>query len=73
MVLLARIDHPVRLQLVKDALRGRGIEPVIESEGVQGLLPGLSLFAARVLVADEDLDAARRVLRDLGLEREMDR
>jgi len=66
MRLLKKIADPVLLQVLCDALRERGIQFQVDDAGMNALLPVPGLMDARIMVEDEDLIAARRVLHDLG-------
>lgn len=72
MQLLKELTDPVALQVLSDALQERGISYRVDGAGMRALLPLSGLTDARVMVADEDMSAARQVLRDLGLECEDD-
>jgi len=65
MVLLSRIADPVLLQILCDALASRDIIFRVENAGMNALMPLPGVMDARVLVAEREYDAARRVLLDL--------
>jgi len=67
MRLLKKIADPVSLQVACDALKARGIPFQVDNAGMNALLPVPGLMDARIMVEDEDLVAARRVLRDLEI------
>lgn len=56
-------SDPVALSLALSLLRGAGFAPVV----FDAHMSGLGAFPARVVVAEEDGDAAARFLREAGL------
>lgn len=68
MRLLKELTDPVTLQVLTDALQERGVPYHVDGAGMRALLPLPGLTDARVMVEDEDMTAAMRVLHDLGLE-----
>lgn len=67
-VTILRTNDPGLLGIAKSLLDDAGIAYVVAGEGLQGLFPGdLSGndFAPRILVAAEDAEAARELLREL--------
>lgn len=66
MQLLKKVSDQVLLQVITDALRERHIEFTVENAGMNALMPLAGLFDTRILVASRDMDAAQRILRDLG-------
>jgi len=67
MRLLKRISDPVLLQILRDALEEKGIPLQVDNSGMNALLPVPGLMDARIMVEDEDIMAARRVLHDLEI------
>jgi len=67
MIELIRIDDPVTLQMVSDALTERHITYQVENAGMNALLPVPDLMAARILVSADDEVAARQIMQDLEL------
>ncbi|MDQ7010313.1 MAG: DUF2007 domain-containing protein [Mariprofundaceae bacterium] len=65
MQLLKKIADPVLLQILCDALDSRGIGFRVDNVGMNALLPLPGVMDARVMVVDEDIEAARQVLDDL--------
>ena len=65
MQLLKKIADPVLLQILCDALGERGIGFRVDNAGMNALLPLPGVMDARVMVVDEDIEAARQVLADL--------
>jgi len=70
MKLLKKIGDPVSSQVLCDALRARGIRFQADNAGMNALLPVPGLMDVRIMVEDEDLIAAERVLSDLNLDRD---
>jgi len=68
MKLLKKIADPVSSQVLFDALKARGIPFQVDNAGMNALLPVPGLMDARIMVEDEDLAAAKRVLQDLKLD-----
>ncbi|MDX8401500.1 MAG: DUF2007 domain-containing protein [Mariprofundaceae bacterium] len=62
---LTETADPVRAQALCDALRALGIACRIDNTGMHALMPLPGLFDLRLMVADEDIEAARQVLADL--------
>lgn len=67
MILLAKLNDPVALQVLTDALSERGIDFRVEDAGMHALLPLTGIFDARVMVTEDDEAPARRILDDLGV------
>ena len=65
MQLLRKIADPVLLQILCDALEERGIGFRVDDAGMNALLPLPGVMDARVMVVEEDIEAARQVLDDL--------
>ena len=66
---LLRATDPVLIRYVDDLLRQSGIEPMILDRNMSVLEGSIGILPCRVLVAEEDLAAARRHIRDAGLEK----
>lgn len=67
MHLLKKISDPVELQVLCDILEERHIHYRLDHAGMHALLPLPGLMDVHVMVDDDDADAARRILNDLGL------
>ncbi len=65
MQLLKKINDPISLQILCDLLESGGINHRVEGAGMNSLLPLPGLIEARVLVDEEDLEAASAVLADI--------
>jgi len=65
---VAKLADPVALQVLADALEAAGVGFRIEDAGMRALLPLPGVMDARVMVEEVDEPAARRVLRDLGMD-----
>lgn len=68
MQLLTTISDAVSLQILGDALDQRHISYVADHAGMHALMPLPGIFDVKVRVDDGDLEAARRILRDLGMD-----
>ena len=58
MIELLRTDNRVRLSFRRDALEGAGIETLV----LDAASPWPGAFPGRLMIADEDLEIARRVV-----------
>jgi len=67
MIELLKLSDPVSLQILSDALESKHIIFRIENAGMNALMPLPAVMDARVLVADDDVVAAKQVLHDLEL------
>lgn len=68
MQLLTKLSDPVILQILCDALEQRHIRCIADHAGMRSLLPLPGVMDVHVMVDDGDLDAARRILHDLGMD-----
>ena len=68
---LIRTNDPVLVSAVEALLRGVGIEPFLLDQNMSVLEGSLGILPRRILVADEDAQAARRLLSDAGLAHEL--
>lgn len=64
---LVRSTDPVRLSYILALLAERGIEAVVFDTHMSILEGSLGILPQRVMVADDDLVAARRLLGDAGV------
>ncbi len=64
---LLKLSDPVSLQILSDALASKNIDFRVENAGMNALMPLPTVMDARVLVADDDLVAARQIMQDLEL------
>ncbi len=67
MIELIRISDPVSLQILSDVLASKNIVFHIENAGMNALMPLPTVMDARVLVAADDVVAARLIVQDLEL------
>ncbi len=65
---LVRLSNPVEVTYVTALLRGGGIEPVIFDGHMSALYAGIAMMPQRVMVGDDELIAARRILDEAGVE-----
>jgi len=68
MIELKRIDDPIFLQVLCDALDERGIRFRVDNAGMHALMPLPVVMDARLLVEEAQLTEAEEVLRDLESE-----
>lgn len=63
---LLRSNDPVRLSFLRALLRDAGIETVVLDRGMSVLEGSGLAIPCRLMVAEEDVTRARRVLREAG-------
>jgi Putative prokaryotic signal transducing protein len=68
MRLLTKLSDPVNLQILCDALGDRHIRFRVDHAGINALLPLPGVMDVHVMVDEGDADAAKRILRDLGMD-----
>ncbi|OCP00277.1 MULTISPECIES: DUF2007 domain-containing protein [unclassified Ensifer] len=68
---LIRTNDVVVLSFAESLMKDAGIASLIADQGMSILEGSLGLLPRRFLVAEEDADAARRILIDAGLEAEL--
>lgn len=68
---LIRTNDAVLLSFAESLMKDAGIASLIADQGMSILEGSLGLLPRRFLVADDDADAARRILVDAGLEAEL--
>ena len=71
MIELMRTNDPVVLSFVQSILRDSGIGCFIADQNMSVLDGSIGILPRRILVADEDEQAARRLLEDAGIGNEM--
>ncbi len=64
MIALLKTFDPVKLDAARALIEGAGVETVTFDAAAGGLWP--PAIPQRLMVADADLDAARRLLREAG-------
>lgn len=65
---LIRLNNTISLQALSDALDDLGILYRVDNSGMNALMPLPDIMDMRVFVDDADMQTARQVVRDLGLE-----
>jgi hypothetical protein len=68
---LVRTNDVVLISAIEALLKGARIEHVVLDQNMSVLDGSLGILPRRILVADEDASAARRVLTDAGLAHEL--
>ena len=68
---LVRSNNPVLVSAVGALLDGAGIKHMVFDRNMSVLEGSVGILACRILVADEDEEPARRLLRDAGLGHEL--
>ncbi|MDQ6982088.1 MAG: DUF2007 domain-containing protein [Mariprofundus sp.] len=69
MIELLKVSDPVTLHILSDVLESKQILFRVENAGMNALMPLPTVMDARVLVAEEDLVAAKLIVHDLGLDK----
>ena len=68
---IIRANDPVLISAVVALLDGAGLHHMVLDQNMSVLEGSLGVLPRRVLVADEDAAAARRLLQDAGLAHEL--
>ncbi|MEI4196986.1 putative signal transducing protein [Roseovarius sp. E0-M6] len=68
MKLLLRSTDPATLAFAQALLQGEGIDCFEMDVNMSILEGGIGIFPRRLMVREDDIDAARRTLRDNGIE-----
>jgi hypothetical protein len=68
---LVRTNNPVLISAIDALLEGAGIQHVVFDRNMSVLEGSVGILACRILVADDDVEPARRLLRDAGLGHEL--
>ena len=63
-----RSNDPTEIAFAQALLAGEEIGVVVFDENMGAFYAGIGLFPRRVMVVDDDVEEAARVLRDNGLE-----
>ena len=66
MIELLRTNDLVKLSFLDAVLRDAGIEPIVLDQHMSVLEGSAGAIPRRLMVSDEDADAARRILREVG-------
>ena len=70
---LLRTNDAVLLSAVEALLKAAQIDHMVTDRNMSVLEGSIGIFMRRILVADEELEAARRLLEDAGLGKELRR
>lgn len=68
---LVRTNDAVLISAVEALLRGAGIEHLIVDHNMSVLEGSIGIFPRRILVGEDELPAARRLLTDAGFGHEL--
>ncbi len=68
---LVRTNDAVLISAIEALLRGAGIEHLIVDQNMSVLEGSIGIFPRRILVEEDKLPAARRLLADAGFEKEL--
>jgi hypothetical protein len=64
---IVRTNDPVLITAIEALLQGAGIGHVVFDQNMSVLEGSIGMLPRRVMVADDQVDAARRLLTDAGL------
>jgi hypothetical protein len=70
---LVRTNDPVLISAIEALLKGAGINHLIADQNMSVLEGSIGIFPRRVLVAEEEFEAARRLLAEAGFGNELRR
>jgi len=68
---LVRTNNIVLVSAVEALLKGAGIDHMVLDQNMSVLEGSIGMLPRRIVVAEQDLDDARRVLTDAGLGHEL--
>lgn len=68
---LVRTNDPVLVSAVVALLEGADIGHLVFDQNMSVLEGSLGVLPSRIMISDDDVDAARRLLRDAGLSHEL--
>lgn len=68
---LMRTNNPVTISFVESLLREARIGVIVADENMSIMDGSLGILPRRILVEDDSLEQARRIVRDAGLEHEL--
>ncbi len=71
MIELIRTNDAVVISFAQSLLKDAGIGSLVADQNMSVLDGSIGILPRRVLVADDDIDAARRVLREAGIGNEL--
>ena len=64
---LLRTNNAVTLSFAEATLNGEGIEHFVADRHISMIEGSIGAFPRRLMVASDDIDRARRVMREVGL------
>ena len=70
MIELIRTNDPVVISFVESLLRDAGIAFFVADQNMSIMEGSLGILPRRVMIDEDDQDAARQVLKDAGIEHE---
>lgn len=71
MIELMRTNDPVMLSFVEALLRDSGLSYFVADQNMSVIEGSLGILPRRVMVSEDDLDEARLLLKDAGIEEEL--
>ncbi|MGB7098680.1 MAG: DUF2007 domain-containing protein [Xanthobacteraceae bacterium] len=70
---LVRTNDAVLISAIEALLKGADIAHMVVDQNMSVLEGSIGIFPRRILVGDDEIDAARRLLEDAGLANELRR
>ncbi|TWG63090.1 MULTISPECIES: DUF2007 domain-containing protein [unclassified Aminobacter] len=71
MIELMRTNDPVMLSFVEALLRDSGLSYFVADQNMSVIEGSLGILPRRVMVSEDDLEEARLLLKDAGIEEEL--
>ncbi len=71
MIELIRTNDAVVISFAQSLLKDAGIESLVADQNMSVLDGSIGILPRRVLVSDDDVEAARRLLREAGIGNEL--
>lgn len=68
---IVRTNDPVLISAIEALLKGAGIDPIVLDQNMSVMEGSLSFLQRRIMVDDDQVRAAREILRDAGLGHEL--
>ena len=68
---IVRTTDPVLISAIEALLKGAHIDHMVVDQNISVLEGSIGIFPRRILVADDEVQAARRLLQDAGFGNEL--
>jgi len=72
MIKLAATNNPVLLSFVEALLTEAGVEYIVADQHISNTEGSIALFPRRILVHDDDLAQAKRILKDAEIDNDLE-